>query len=75
MMNQLIESFECISALRCLKILLEENLFELLNGPIENSNSNLIWNNFRREIPLEVWMSSLKVLLGDVVLVTLHLII
>ena len=72
MMNELIESFQSISALTSLKVLLEEDLFELLDCSIEDGNSDLITLDSTRELLLEIWVSSFKGFLNDVVFVGLH---
>lgn len=71
-MNELVKSLESISALTSLKILLEENLLELLDCSIKNGDSDLITLDSTSELLLEVWVSSLKRFLNNVVFVGLH---
>jgi hypothetical protein len=72
-MDQLVECFKCISTFAWLESFLEKNLLEFLDGPIEDSDSDLIWHDLRGELLLKVRMPSLQRLLDDVVFVRLHL--
>jgi len=70
--DKFIQSFQSISLLASLEVLLQKHLFELLDGPIKDSDSDLVVFDIRIEVLLEVWMSLLEGLLNDIVLVRLH---
>lgn len=58
--NELIQSFERITALGCLKVLLLEDLLELLKSPVEYSDGDLVGNYLRGERFLKVRVAGLQ---------------
>ena len=69
MVNELVQCLQRISAFGCFEILLKQHFLELLDGPVEHSDSNLIWLDIAREVALQIWMPCFERLLHDVVLV------
>ena len=72
MVNQLIQSFQSISAFWSFKVLLKKNLLEFHDGSIKYCNCDLVWLDVTWVFTLQVWMSFLKRLLNDMVFVWLH---
>jgi len=60
MVDKLIQSFQSITAFRSVEVLLEEDLLELLDGSVEDGDSDLIGLDFRGEFFLEVWVPCLQ---------------
>jgi len=60
MVDKLIQSFQSIAAFRSVEVLLEEDLLELLDGSVEDGDSDLISLDLRREFFLEVWVPCLQ---------------
>lgn len=74
MVDQLIQSFQGVPLLRRLKVLLKKDLFELLDGSIENGHCDLVVLDLRSKVVLKVRVPLLHGFLHDVMLVRLHFI-
>ena len=70
--DQLIQSFKCVSAFISGQLLLQEDFFEFFDGSIKDSDCDLVWDNVGSELILQVGMPGLQLLLDDMVFVTLH---